>query len=63
MAKVQCPKCGKKQPRRSADAIYWCSTCRMQFDNDPDEGGDFSDRDPSARLERQERFAKRGPRR
>jgi hypothetical protein len=25
------------------------------FDDSPDEGGDYSDRDPSARLEREER--------
>ena len=53
---VRCPKCGSKQPRKSADALYWCEKCRGMFDDSPDEGGDYSDRDPSARLERQERM-------
>jgi ribosomal protein L37AE/L43A len=52
---VACPKCGRQQPIRTADALYWCEHCRGQFDGQPEEGGDYSDRDPSARLERQER--------
>jgi ribosomal protein L37AE/L43A len=51
---VVCPRCGKKQPDRGPTAIYWCGDCRCQFDNDPDEGGTHSDRDPSARLRREE---------
>lgn len=47
---VACPKCKRKQPARTPDAIYWCDDCRCQFDNDPDEGGSvFSD--PSRRAE------------
>ena len=52
---VRCPRCGRPQPKRGADALYWCTYCRGVFDNDPNEGGDWSDRDPSARLEREER--------
>lgn len=52
---VRCPKCGRKQPVRSSDALYRCPVCQVTFDNDPDEGGTYSDRDPAARLEREER--------
>lgn len=48
---VACPKCGRKQRWRSADAIYMC-VCRFTFDDSPEEGGDYSDRNPAARLER-----------
>ncbi len=53
---VRCPKCGRKHERRPGnDAIYRCSRCDVQFDNDPDEGDDYSMSNPAARLERQER--------
>lgn len=52
---VPCPKCGRKKPYKSPDALYWRDTCEMMFDQSGDDGGDYSDRDPSARLERQER--------
>lgn len=52
---VACPKCQRKQAKRSADAIYYCENCRAQFDDSPDEGGTYSDRNPAARLEREER--------
>ena len=52
---VACPRCNRMQKARTHDSIYWCSHCQCQFDNDPDEGGDFSSRDPSWRLEREER--------
>ena len=55
-AKVGCPRCGRKQQRQaSADALYWCSICRGYYDAQPDEGGDYSDRNPAARIEREER--------
>lgn len=53
---VHCPRCKRRQPARGPDAIYWCDHCQGQFDGDPDEGGSYSDRDPSARLEREERI-------
>lgn len=55
---VKCPKCGRKQPHLGSDAIYWCPNCRMQFDDDPDEGGDYSN-NPTRRAERQEGLAER----
>lgn len=44
---VKCPACGRKQPGRG------------QFDNEPEDGGDYSDQNPAARLERAERAAQR----
>jgi ribosomal protein L37AE/L43A len=57
---VSCPKCRRVQVDRGPIAIYWCEHCQCQFDNDPDEG-DYHDRNPAARLEREERrrFARR----
>ncbi len=52
---VRCPKCGRKQKFRSPDALYRCPVCQVTFDNDPDEGGTFSDFNAAARLERAER--------
>lgn len=51
---VSCPKCSRKQPDRGKDVFYYCDDCRMQFDLE-DDGGDYSDHDPSARLLREER--------
>ncbi len=51
--KVACPKCGTKQQDRGKDVFYFCDKCRMQFDLESD-GGDYSDRNPAARLERAE---------
>lgn len=52
---VACPRCNRKQQKRGLDAMYFCENCRCQFDADPNEGGDFSDRNPAARIEREER--------
>lgn len=52
--KIACPKCGRKQERKGTDALYWCPNCRMQFDDDPDEGGSHWN-DPTKRIEKQER--------
>lgn len=47
-----CPRCGRRtQPQ---GGLHWCTHCRALFDDDPDEGGDYSDRDPSRRLVRAE---------
>ena len=59
--KVQCPKCGRKQPARAGDAkdiVYFCPNCKGQFDNDPDEGGTHGHR-PESRMEREERNRER----
>ena len=52
---VRCPKCGRKQLYRSPDALYRCGPCGVTFDNDPDEGGTYSDFNAGLRIEREER--------
>lgn len=56
--KVACPSCGRKYDYRGEHALYWCDKCHAQFDDDPDEGGDFGTR-PDSRLERLERQQQR----
>lgn len=51
---VRCPRCNRPQRRQGPHSLYWCDHCRCQFDDSPDEGGDYSDRNPAARLEREE---------
>lgn len=61
-AMVACPQCGRRQPARSPHAVYRCDGqhgCGAMFDDDPQEGGDCDDRNPAARLEREERAAER----
>lgn len=51
---VVCPGCGGVQEKRIAgSSLYWCEKCQCQFDDDPDEGGDYAD-NPTRRIERQE---------
>lgn len=58
--KVKCPGCGKPQAADpNPDKIYYCPKCGAQFDSTPDEGGSYSDRNPAARLEREERERER----
>lgn len=57
--KVACPKCGRTQPYRSEDALYRCPVCEMTFDREGDDGGDYSDHNPAARMEREEREKER----
>lgn len=51
---VTCPMCNRKS-QQAPTGRYWCRWCEAMFDDDPLEGGDYSDRNPSARIERQER--------
>lgn len=56
---VRCPKCQHRQTQ-TPQGLYWCDRCRALFDDDPDEGGgDYSDHNPAARLEREERAQER----
>lgn len=48
-----CPKCNGSS-EVFAD-IYRCKSCGGFHDGKPEDGGDYSDRDPSARLQREER--------
>lgn len=59
--RVKCPKCGRPNRAGLGDDRYWCVWCRVIYDNDPDDGGDYSDRDPAARMIREEeRKSRRG---
>lgn len=51
--KPRCPRCNR--PGQPAGELWHCRACLMLFDNEPEEGGDYSDRNPAARLEREER--------
>lgn len=53
--KVYCPSCQTGQFRRGDGTVYHCGKCGGMFDDDPEDGGDYSDRNPAARLEREER--------
>lgn len=60
MAKdVKCPQCGRIKAVQKAGAFYKCNGCGAVFDDEPEEGGDYSDRNPAARLERLERRSRR----
>ena len=48
----RCPVCNRKGSR--AGQLWRCAQHGL-FDDEPDEGGTHSDRNPAARLERQER--------
>lgn len=55
--KPTCPKCGHRHRNAVSEVesrLWYCTRCNMMFDDDPDDGGDFDDRDPSRRLEREE---------
>lgn len=52
----KCPCCGSsKQVYPDGHRNFFCRTCKRVFDNEPDEGGEYSDFDPSWRMEREER--------
>jgi hypothetical protein len=51
---MPCPQCGRRISAPLATYFY-CRYCRLCFDDDPNDGGDYSDRNPAARIEREER--------
>lgn len=56
---MHCPFCGTRRVAQGPDRTYRCGRCGSWFDDDPDEGGDYSNRNPGARLEREEARAER----
>lgn len=57
-----CPKCDTAKHVIAiglTGETFHCDRCAGLFDRQPDEGGDYSDRNPAARLERQERKPQR----
>ena len=51
----KCPKCNSARAVVKL-AEFFCNNCKMIFDHDPEEGGDYSDRDPAARMMREEQI-------
>jgi len=58
-----CPRCRSVADvvAQGASGYFACRRCGGLFDDDPDEGGDYCDRDPAARLIREERRQGREP--
>ena len=57
--KARCPRCNVPVAGNGS-GFYRCPKCLGTFDDDPDEGGDYST-DPSKRIEREdEQRARRG---
>lgn len=56
---MKCPFCRSNRPVISGDRNYYCPDCKKLFDDSPEEGGDYSDRNASARIEREERERER----
>jgi ribosomal protein L37AE/L43A len=52
-----CPRCAPRKTNiyRKSDGLYVCLECKGMFDDDPEEGGTYSDRNPAARLMGEER--------
>lgn len=61
MTRPALPKCPRCNTAKQVSAVglcgdmFRCGRCGGLFDDDPNEGGDYSDRDPAARLDRAER--------
>lgn len=56
-----CPPCPVCETNKHVNAMveqFYCSKCQGTF-HDADEGGDYSDHNPAARLEREEREQQR----
>jgi hypothetical protein len=59
MDRPPCIRCGSRKDVGEAGERRWfCHGCKVLFDEDPDEGGDYSTGDPSRRMEREERRAR-----
>ena len=51
----KCPLCkSNRRVHPEGSRAFFCLSCRVGFDNDPDEGGDYATGDPSRRLTREE---------
>jgi hypothetical protein len=50
----ECPKCGSNdRVYEACPCDWWCNFCKIGFDDDPDEGGAYSD-NPVRSAERNE---------
>lgn len=57
--KPECPACSSRDSEPHDGDCFYCRKCGGIFDDSPDDGGDYSDFNPAARLERAERKAER----
>jgi hypothetical protein len=55
MVSPKCIGCGRRKSVQAVGEFFKCSACGALFDSDPSEGGSHSDRNPAARLEREDR--------
>jgi hypothetical protein len=55
----ECPWCHSRKKVYIVPSGYQCLACDRIFDDQPDEGGDFSDFNPALRLQRAEARATR----
>ena len=59
---MRMPDCIRCHDNRSVyhdgDRNYFCTACKIAFDDDPDEAGDYYT-DPTRRIEREEKRATR----
>ena len=54
-----CIRCGKNRSvYHDGDRNYFCTACKVAFDDQPDEGGDYCV-DPTRRIQREEERARR----
>lgn len=58
---MKCIFCDSKNVQTVGAHEFFCRDCKAQFD--PEDDGDYSDRNPSARLERDERRGQKQSRR
>jgi uncharacterized Zn finger protein (UPF0148 family) len=52
MISARCIRCGRKKIEHVAGDRYFCPVCKILFEVEDD--GDYSDTDPTWRLQRQE---------
>lgn len=52
---AKCPRCKRQAIPQGAEGVMYCRTCGGFVDLNPEEGGDYSDHNVAARLEREER--------
>lgn len=55
MKPPKCPACGASKGAPHGHNRFKCRRCATLFDSDPEEGGDYDSRDPSKRLQREEK--------
>lgn len=59
-----CPVCQRSRDvvigaGKPGERLYYCQRCGGLFDDTPNEAGDYSDRNPAARMIREEERKKR----